>query len=600
MQDAGSQYNAQEQHRTINTVVKGILGQEELKSLVAALASGKTEELDAYCGEDKVIRIYNDLRLGLAGDTTFTIPDGYALDGIGHNLTVTGGDLTISGDVRELYINGKNTISRRRIEKKSGCKRIRGCKPETEAKYRSALELYTATDLSYVEICRLCGVSLNGFSRYIGTYHRHLMLERNGIRCSVEKAGSIKIKQRRGQRPETHAKYKEAIAACDSMEYIEYNISQIAREFGLDGTNLARQLHTHYPEVLEFRERERQRLGLNDNLPRGTRSWCKEQYAEAVELLRADRYITVQEAAERCNVSYAGLEQHLIFYHKELVENRIEIRKRALRQQRKGHITGRGTLHAPSPETIGKYAEALELYRTTPLSARKIAKQTDVSLKGFYEYLQTWHLDLVCLRKGIYYDEGTPVDWSSVRRYNPATAAKYADAIARLKEGGLTTAKVAAEFGLQPENFRQYLKEHEPELHASLGMRKTENGRMISPKSEEKYKEAIHLYETTPESLKSIARRFGLNYCSLGQFIKRHFPELVERRRLQEQERKRKGEKAEPALKKEAEEKERILQALARTGGNKRNAAKLLGIGKTALYKKLQAYGLTGKDRISD
>ena len=291
--------------------------------------------------------------------------------------------------------------------KEKKCKRIRGCKPETEAKYRSALELYAATGLSYVEICRQCGVSLNGFSSYIGTYHRHLMLKRNGIKCNLEEAGKIKINQRCGQRPETHAKYKEAIAACDSMDHIGYNVSQIAREFGLNGTNLARQLRTHYPEVLEFRERERQRLGLGDNLPRGTRPKCKEQYAKAVELLHADRYITVQEAAERCDVSYSGLEQHLIFYHKELVENRIKIRKQAVRQRRKGKITGRGTLHAPTPGIIEKYAEALRLYRTTTLSARKIAKQTGVSIKGFYEYLQTWHKELVCQRKGIPYEDGT-------------------------------------------------------------------------------------------------------------------------------------------------------------------------------------------------
>ena len=412
--------------------------------------------------------------------------------------------------------------------KEHKCHYTRGCRPETEAKYRPALELYATSDLSTVEICRRCEVSLNGFTRYVNTYHRHLMLERNGIKCSPEEAADIKMNQRRGQRPETHAKYKEAIAACDSMDYIEYNVSQIAREFGLSGTNLGRQLRTHYPEVLEFRERARQRLGLDDGLPRGTRTWCKEQYAEAVEMLQADRYITMQETADCCYVSYAGLKQHLIFYHKELVENRIKIRKQALKQQRKGKITGRGTLHAPAPEIIEKYAEALHLYRTTPMSARKIAKQTGVSIKGFYEYLQTWHKDLVCERKGIPYEEGKPVDWSSARRYNPATAAKYADAIARLKEGGLTTAKVAAEFGLHPECFRQYLKEHEPELHASLGMRKTENGKMVSLKSMERYREAMHIYATTTESIKSLARRFGFNDCSFGQFIKRHFPELHE------------------------------------------------------------------------
>ena len=536
MQDVKSRHGATlELCLTTNMAAKGICQQEELASFIAILASGKPEDLDAYCGKDKVIRIYNNFQLGLVGNTMLTLPDGYTLDGMGHNLTVTGGSLTISGDVSELCINGKKQNQIRTALKKKKCNRTRGCKLETEAKYRPALELYATTDLSTAEICRQCGGTLNGFSRYVNTYYRHLMLEHNGIKCSQEEAGDIKMNQRRGQRPETHAKYKEAIAACDSMDYIEYNVSQIAREFGLSGTNLGRQLRTHYPKVLEFRERARQRLGLGDGLPRGTRLWCKEQYAEAVELLRADRYVTVQEAADRCNVSYTGLEQHLIFYHKELVENRIKIREQATKQQRKGKITGRGTLHVPPPETIEKYAEALHLYRTTPMSARKIAKRTGVSIRGFYDYLQTWHKDLVCERKGIPYEEGKPVDWSSVRKYNPDTAAKYADAIARLKEGGLTMAKVAAEFGLHPECFRQYLKEHEPELHACLGMKKTEKGKMVSPKSMEKYKEAIHLYETTSESLKSIARRFGLNDCSLGQFIKRHFSELIERRKQQEQ-----------------------------------------------------------------
>ncbi len=123
-------------------------------------------------------------------------------------------------------------------------------------------------------------------------------------------------------------------------------------------------------------------------------------------------------------------------------------------------------------------SEWLPLYRTTTLSAGKTARQAGVSVKGFYEYLQTWHKDLVCARKGIPYEEGEAVDRSSVRRYNPAAAAKYADAIARLKEGGLTMAKAAAEFGLHPDCFRQYLKEHEPELHAGLGMKKTENDKM--------------------------------------------------------------------------------------------------------------------------
>lgn len=51
----------------------------------------------------------------------------------------------------------------------------------------------------------------------------------------------------------------------------------------------------------------------------------------------------------------------------------------------------------------------------------------------------------------------------------------------------------------------------------------------------EKYKEALHLYATTTESVKSLARRFGFNDCSFGQFIRRQFPELIERRKQREQ-----------------------------------------------------------------
>lgn len=401
------------------------------------------------------------------------------------------------------------------------------CTPETEEKYRQAIELYRSTGLSCAEISRTCGVSVSGFQRYLSLYHRDLQLARHDIPCSKEEARHIKFNQLRGQLPATRAKYKEAVEACGSMEYIESNVSQIARHFGLDGTNLGRQLRTHYPGVIEWREKVRKRLGISDNLPRGTRSFCKEQYAEAVKLLRGNSYITVQEAADSCGVSYSGLEQHLLFYHKDLVKKRISIREKAVNRKRKGEITGRGTVHAPSPVTVEKYAEAVRLYSTTPMSILQIAKKTGVSKQWLHEYLHTWHLDLVCQRKNIPYEEGRPIDWSKTRKYNPATKAKYAEAINRLKGSGLPTAKVAAEFGLHPECFRQYLKEHEPELHARQGMIKTNNGGTVSRRSMERYAEAIHLYGTTTESLKSLARRFGLNDCSLGQFIRRHFPELT-------------------------------------------------------------------------
>ena len=74
-----------------------------------------------------------------------------------------------------------------------------------------------------------------------------------------------------------------------------------------------------------------------------------------------------------------------------------------------------------------------------------------------------------------------------------------------------------------------YLREHYPELTAARGMTKAVNGKTVSKRSAEKYAEALHLYETTSESLKSIAKRLGLTYNSVGGFIRRNYPEAIEK-----------------------------------------------------------------------
>lgn len=97
------------------------------------------------------------------------------------------------------------------------------------------------------------------------------------------------------------------------------------------------------------------------------------------------------------------------------VKQRIKIREKAVGHKRKGKITGHGTVHAPSPEIQEKYAEAVHLYSTPPMSASRIAKMTGVSRKGFYEYLHRWHMDLICKRKNIPYEEGMIIEWSKVQ-----------------------------------------------------------------------------------------------------------------------------------------------------------------------------------------
>lgn len=106
--------------------------------------------------------------------------------------------------------------------------RFRGSQPETEEKYRQAVELYRTTELSCAEISRVCEVTVSGLQRYISLYHRDLLLARYNITCSKEDAQHIKFSQLRGQLPTTRAKYKDAVKACGSMDYIEFNVSQVA------------------------------------------------------------------------------------------------------------------------------------------------------------------------------------------------------------------------------------------------------------------------------------------------------------------------------------------------------------------------------------
>ena len=217
----------------------------------------------------------------------------------------------------------------------------------------------------------------------------------------------------------------------------------------------------------------------------------------------------------------------MCFYHKDLQQARSELRERAKTQKRKGHITGSGRRHEPTPESRERYREAVRLYRDTAMTIKEIARRLGLNQFSFTNYLQTWHREDVFARRGAEYREGASL--SQTKQYKKPTAAKYAPAIERLRAENRPTSEIAAEFGLHPEVFRQYLKEHEPELYARQGMMRASNGRSVSRRSMEKYAEAVGLYETTAEPLKSIARRLGLNYNSLGGFVRRNFPELIEK-----------------------------------------------------------------------
>ena len=177
--------------------------------------------------------------------------------------------------------------------------------------------------------------------------------------------------------------------------------------------------------------------------------------------------------------------------------------------------------------TKQRYAQALELYRNTTLTMKEIVRRTGVPAEGFRFYLHKWHKDLVIERLGISSNVSGHTDLRKARKRMKTVAAKYEQAIDSLRQQPRPIARVAAEYGFTPEVFRNYLHKHEPELARQQGMKPTANGHRMSRRSDEKYAEAIHLYDTTTESLKSIATRLGLAYKSIGGYVRRNYPEVI-------------------------------------------------------------------------
>lgn len=397
-------------------------------------------------------------------------------------------------------------------------------KRQAVLKYKEAIALYASTDMTMQAIAKQCGLTAGGLQAYINRHHRALMLARYNISAEGKDLQSIKIQPPKGPSPVAYHKYKDAVEACGSLDYIEYNVSQVARQFGVSETGLGNFLKVHYPDIPVWREKVRRWMGIADNTPRGPQ--CTEQYAKAVELYRTTEY-TIPEVAEICRVSLSGLSQHLRFYHHDVIAERERIRKKPGKRKR-GERVKNGQIHEPDPETEKKYAKALELYRNTPMLLKDIVAKTGVPMGGFRSYLRIWHRELLLERSGVE-DTDKEVDLRVTRLKMKTVAAKYAEAIARLKAGGCTTEGVAKKYGFNPDTFREYLHKHEPELAGKLGMMRNRDGKLVSRRCEEKYAGAIRLYETTAEPLKSIAHRLGLVYASLGGYIRRNYPDAIRR-----------------------------------------------------------------------
>lgn len=382
-------------------------------------------------------------------------------------------------------------------------------------KYAEAVKLYASTDLPLRNVAEKCRVSPGGLSAHIRRHFRPLLFARYDIDPFNALGYNLQVKSSKGQSLKTHFKYKDAIEACGDIDYIEYNISQIARLFDLDGPALASQLRVHYPDVIPNRERIRKQLGIADNIHRGARESSKDTYKEAVKMYR-ETDLTLPEVAEKCGVSVGGLTQFLSFYDKKVLNNKAERRYEARRkpmERTPGALSGNGRRYGPEAGTIARYAPALALYRNSGMTLEKIAEETGVTVEGFRGYISQWHLEDREEQKG------------SLR----SARGKYQDAINNLKADPRPIAEVAAEFGFNPDVFRKYLKTHEPELATQQGMIKMADGKSVKRSSYEKYKDAIEEYASSAESLRTIAERRGIVYKSLMGFINRNCADERER-----------------------------------------------------------------------
>lgn len=330
-------------------------------------------------------------------------------------------------------------------------------------------------------------------------------------------------KQKFGQTPQSKAKYRDAVEACDSEEFIDLTVSEIARTFSLAPASLLNQLRTHFPDIVPRREEKRRRLGIADNLQRGVSRSVTENYSGAVELLR-QQDVTIQEAAGLCGVTYDGLRQYLVYNHRDLLHLRSLRREVGQLIPRTGRLAGNGTIRKPDPDVTARYAEAVELYGSTSLSIKDIAIRTGVRYEALRQHLRQWHRDLMFRRRnGVPSGKSDREPLSEVPAYSRETAEKYAPAIMRLRSGGTTVEAVARESGLTPEVFRGYLRVHEPELWKRMGMATLPDGRKTLRRSAEKYAAAIEAYRASDgRSLRSIAADFGLSYKSLSSYIRRN------------------------------------------------------------------------------
>ena len=274
---------------------------------------------------------------------------------------------------------------------------------------------------------------------------------------------------RYGQRDKTRERYAEAIQACGSIGFLDLTVGEIAKMFGHTDPCLRNQLKRHFPEMLAQRERIRVQLGLNKQPLRGVSASTEAKYAPAIELLRTTD-MTIREVAERCGLSIIGLQQHVLFHHRDLAQQRLAKRIEALDKPRSTDgMSGTGRPNRPRQATAELYAEAVEMYRTTDLTVAEIALKCNVMTHNFQCYLQRWCRSDIAVREKLRREklERQRKERAAMEDRSRTTVAqrKYTPALKLIKEG--TTYREAAEkLGVNMDSLSRWVRKYHPETHS--------------------------------------------------------------------------------------------------------------------------------------
>lgn len=335
---------------------------------------------------------------------------------------------------------------------------------------------------------------------------------------------------RYGQKEETRERYREAIEACASVMYLDKTLAAIARLYGHEPEAFRMMMKRHHADILSERERMRHLMGLRKAVPQQMRPCTEAKYAPAIKLLRKRPELTVRKVAEQLGLSYLSLEQHILFHHKDLAEERLLQRMEQLdRPRQAGQLTATGRISAPRGGAGEYYAKAVRLYDEQPeMTVREIAEQCGHDPHALGCYLRRWHRDVMQRRQELQRQRVARRQEERAHHNADTTKAakarsKYAPALALL-EAGKDYDEAARETEVDRERLLSWVKHNRPDVHQMVMQVRwvvLPNGVRISRQKWQTYQLAARDWQQGHESLKTVAERHGLKASQFREFLHR-------------------------------------------------------------------------------